>query len=75
MAEAARQPGYLGIDSVRDATGQGITVSYWTDDATARAWRDDHAGHGAIRARGRALWYDEYRTVVATVIRDYAWSR
>ena len=30
MAElASQQPGYLGAESVRDAQGFGITVSYW----------------------------------------------
>lgn len=72
--EAARQPGYLGIDSVRDETGTGITVSWWADEAAARAWRD-HAGHSAVRAQGRATWYDHYEVIVAEVTRSYAWSR
>ena len=39
MAElAAQQPGYLGAESVRNAEGEGITVSYWTDEAAATAW-------------------------------------
>jgi heme-degrading monooxygenase HmoA len=30
MVELAKTtPGYLGIDSVRDNSGKGITVSYW----------------------------------------------
>ena len=39
-ALAAVQPGYRGIDSARDPGGRGITVSYWADDASAAAWRD-----------------------------------
>lgn len=73
-AEAARQPGYLGIDSVRDGQGEGITISYWADEAAALAWRR-HAGHAAIRAQGRHDWYDAYEVLVTTVIRDYRWSR
>ena len=38
-ALAATQPGYRGIDSVRDQAGLGITISYWADDAAAIAWR------------------------------------
>ena len=72
--EAARQPGYVGIDSVRAADGHGITISYWADEASALAWRD-HAGHAAIRDQGRADWYDSYEVVVATVTRDYRWDR
>lgn len=70
--EAARQPGYVGINSVRDDTGYGITISYWQNEAAAIAWRN-HAGHSAIRDQGRASWYEYYEVIVATVTRDYAW--
>ncbi len=73
-AEAARQPGYLGLRAVRDAAGEGITISYWADEAAAIAWRD-HAEHAPIRARGRGDWYDRYEVVVATVSRAYDWRR
>ncbi len=69
-AEAARQPGYLGIVSARDAQGAGITVSYWANEADAIAWRA-HPGHAAIRARGRDVWYDGWRVDVAHVTRSY----
>lgn len=71
---AARCDGYLGIDSARDADGIGITVSWWRDEASALAWRRD-LEHTRIRKQGRAVWYDWYRVVVATVERAYAWER
>jgi heme-degrading monooxygenase HmoA len=75
MAElAAAQPGYAGVDSVRDAQGLGITISYWTDDASAIAWRD-HPEHARIREMGRARWYDWYTLEVTRVERGYRWSR
>jgi heme-degrading monooxygenase HmoA len=75
MAElAAVQPGYAGVDSVRDAQGLGITISYWTDDASAIAWRD-HPEHSRIRDAGRARWYDWYTLEVSRVERGYRWSR
>ena len=70
---AAAQPGYLGIESARDADGFGITVSYWADEARARAWRDQ-PDHAAIRDSGRATWYDSYHTVVTQVTRAYRWQ-
>ena len=73
-ALAAEQPGYRGMESVRDAAGTGITVSYWADDASAKAWRD-HPEHSRIRAAGRGVWYARYEITVATVTRDYGWSR
>ena len=72
-AAAARQPGYRGMDSARGDDGVGITVSYWADDAAAKAWRDD-PDHRAARDLGRGRWYDRYEVVVAGVERNYRWS-
>ncbi len=73
-ALAADQPGYLGADNARGSDGLGITVSYWADEAAAIAWRE-HSDHAAIRDRGRAVWYADYRVDVARVTRSYAWAR
>lgn len=68
---AAEQPGYVGVDSVRDpTTGSGITVSYWADDASARAWKSV-SEHLVAQERGREDWYGEYSVVVAEVTRSY----
>ena len=68
---ATQQPGYLDVRSARDAhTGEGITVSYWRDDASARAWKAV-AEHLEAQRRGRDEWYSEYVVVVAEVIRAY----
>ncbi len=74
VEEAARQPGYLGIDSVRGDDGFGITVSWWADEAAARGWRA-HLEHRGIQARGRSDWYERYEVIVAEVTRSYDWSR
>lgn len=71
---AAAQPGYRGVDAARDKDGLGITVSWWTDEAAAIAWRE-HPAHAAIRAEGRARWYDRYDIAVAAVTRSYEWER
>jgi heme-degrading monooxygenase HmoA len=69
MGELARQqPGYLGLESARD--GLGITVSYWRDEESARAWKQV-ARHHAAQRRGRDVWYSDYRVRVAVVTRDY----
>jgi heme-degrading monooxygenase HmoA len=65
---ARQQPGYLGIESAR--AGVGITVSYWVDDAAARAWKQV-AEHLVAQRLGREVWYRDYRVRVATVQRDY----
>ncbi len=66
---AAEQPGYLGIEAARDGD-LGITVSYWTDESAARAWKQV-TEHLVAQERGRSSWYDDYRVRVATVTRDY----
>jgi len=69
---AAQQPGFLGIRSVRDErTGQGISVSYWRDDDSARSWKAV-AEHLEAQRRGREEWYAEYDVIVAEVIRAYS---
>ncbi|MFW2850698.1 antibiotic biosynthesis monooxygenase family protein [Sphingomonas sp. TX0543] len=73
-ALAAAQPGYRGVDAVRDADGRGITISYWANEADAIAWRE-HPDHAATRARGRADWYLGYQVIVARVERGYDWMR
>lgn len=73
-ALAACQPGYCGHRATRGADGFGITISYWVDDAAARAWRD-HPEHKAIREAGRDRWYASYTLDVATIVRGYDWSK
>ena len=68
---AAKQPGFLGVDSARDASGFGMTVSYWRDEAAIAAWKRQ-ADHAAIRIRGRKLWYRHFEVRVAKVERAYA---
>jgi heme-degrading monooxygenase HmoA len=68
-ALAAEQPGYLGIESAREGSF-GITVSYWTDETSAAAWKQVHE-HAVAQERGRTTWYADYRVQVATVTRAY----
>lgn len=68
MVELAReQPGFLGIESVRD--GLGITVSYWESLEAIRAWKEN-AEHRLAQARGRD-WYASFRVRVCRVEREY----
>lgn len=65
---ARRQPGFLGVESARESVG--ITVSYWRDEASVRAWKGQ-VEHLAAQRLGRERWYADYRVRVAWVEREY----
>lgn len=71
MQLAAEQPGYLGVESTRDADGFGITVSYWESLEAIAAWRAN-AEHQIAQAMGKSTWYEHYELRVARVERAYA---
>jgi heme-degrading monooxygenase HmoA len=71
---ARRQPGFCNVVSARGADGFGITVSYWADEASAKAWRD-HPEHSQIRDTGRDRWYSSYTLDVVSVTRSYQWHK
>ncbi len=65
---AAEQPGFLGVESVREDLG--ITVSYWADLESIRLWKQ-HAEHRVAQKSGMNKWYSNYKTRIARVERDY----
>lgn len=68
---AQAQPGYLGAETTRDATGFGITVSYWADEDAILAWKHV-SDHLIAQNMGIERWYARYSLRVAKVERAYA---
>ncbi len=68
---ASGQPGFLGVESVRDASGFGVTVSYWSSLEAIREWKR-HEEHRAAQAKGKTVWYEHYVARICKVERDYA---
>lgn len=69
LAEA--QDGFLGMDSVRNADGLGITVSYWRDLESIAAWKAQPE-HVLAQRRGASEWYAQFELRIARVERAYA---
>lgn len=67
---AAQQPGFLGVESARDAGGLGITVSYWESEEAIARWKAN-TEHQVAQAGGKRTWYREYQLRVARVERGY----
>ncbi len=70
---AAQQPGYIGVRSVRDGSGLGITVSYWQGLEQIAAWRA-HAEHTLAREQGRDRWYERYELQISRIERAHDWQ-
>ncbi len=68
---ALKQPGCLGAESARGASGVGITVAYFRDEASIAAWKG-HTAHLHAQHLGKTRWYDHYQLRVARVERAYS---
>jgi heme-degrading monooxygenase HmoA len=71
---ASSVEGFLGMESVRDASGVGITVSYWRSLEAVRAW-GRHAEHLQAQAGGRTQWYESFRLRVCRVEEERVFPR
>lgn len=60
----------LGVESARDASGFGITVSYWKSADDIRAWQED-AKHLAAQTLGKDTFYTHYAVRISKVERAY----
>jgi heme-degrading monooxygenase HmoA len=70
MVLAEKQLGYLGIESIRDDKGFGITVSYWQTLDDIKAWKENTA-HLKAQKEGQNIWYESYTTRIVEVDRIY----
>src|SRR5262249_57020004 len=75
MLDTARSmPGFVDVKAYTSADGERLTVVWWEDEDTLRAWRT-HARHLAAQKAGRERWYEYYDLEVAEVIRRRQFAR
>ena len=65
---AAKQKGFLGVESAREEVG--ITVSYWDSLESIKNWKFNME-HTEARNKGRTLWYKHFKVRICKVERDY----
>jgi len=65
---ASEQPGFLGVECTREEIG--ITVSYWSDLKSIKAWKAN-AEHQDAQRKGRKEWYTNFRVRISKVEREY----
>ena len=63
---AAKQPGFLGMESVRGDDGLGITVSYWRSRKAIADW-GRHGEHMIAKQLGRQEFYLWFQLRIAKV--------
>lgn len=61
-----QQPGFLCLESVRSPEGTGVTISYWEDLASIRAWKDNPE-HLTAQRLGKQKWYQNYTIEIARI--------
>lgn len=74
LARAKTMPGFIEFKSFKADDGERLSLVYWEDDETLRAWRNDIRHVEAQRA-GRDRWYDYYRIDVAHIERSSRFLR
>jgi len=65
---AEQQEGFLGIESAREELG--ITVSYWSDLESIKAWKMN-SEHKDAQKKGHENWYSSFRVRISKVEREY----
>ncbi|CAH2354408.1 hypothetical protein CLIB1423_16S02014 [[Candida] railenensis] len=68
---AREQPGFLGVESTRDSSGFGITLSYWKDRQSIINWKQN-ADHLVAQQLGKERFYENFTTRIAKVEREYS---
>jgi heme-degrading monooxygenase HmoA len=71
---ARETPGVVGVESVRDAQGLGITVSYFRDLSAIAQFRE-LAEHRRVQDSGRRMGYKRHSVCIARVEHAYGFAR
>jgi heme-degrading monooxygenase HmoA len=75
MLETAKSmPGFVDVTALTAADGERLTLVWWQDEDTLRAWRT-HARHLVAQKTGRERWYESYTLEVAEIVRSKQFRR
>ena len=75
MDQLARSSqGFVDVKSFSAEDGERLTVVWWQDEETLKAWREN-VRHLFAQRTGREKWYEYYKMDVATVTRTSNFDR
>lgn len=67
-------PGFHAVKSFTAEDGERLTVVWWKDKETLKAWRNDPT-HREAQEMGRERWYEYYKMDVAEIYRESNFER
>lgn len=73
-AHARTFPGFVDVRAYAAEDGERLTVVWWQDEETLRAWATD-VRHLAAQRTGRERWYEYYKIEVARIVRASEFER
>jgi heme-degrading monooxygenase HmoA len=68
---AKQQPGFIQVESARDNSGFGITISYWESLEAIQSWKEN-TKHQTVQRKGKETWYSNYHVRICKVEREYS---
>jgi len=71
---ARSMPGFVDVKAYKSEDGERLTVVWWEDEDTLRAWRTN-ARHLVAQQAGRERWYEYYDMDVAQIVRRKRFDR
>jgi len=71
---AKTMPGFIDVKGFKADDGERLTIVWWRDEETLRAWRT-HARHLVAQQTGRERWYEYYTLEVAEIVRSRQFAR
>jgi heme-degrading monooxygenase HmoA len=71
---ANTMPGFIDVKAFKADDGERLTLVWWQDEDTLRAWRTN-ARHLVAQKAGRERWYEYYKIEVAEVKRARDFNR
>lgn len=65
------QPGFLGMESFRKVTGEGVTLSYWDSKRAIEAWKNN-SRHRIAQQYGKNISYKKYTIRICEIQKEYS---
>lgn len=68
--EIQTTPGFLGMETYRELTGKGVTISYWESKKAIQQWKEN-VKHLLAQQYGKSLAYSRFELKICRVERAY----